>query len=433
MPRKRILTASLLAALSPAIACAGPLASLYQLAMDNDPQLKAAQATYAADGEALAQARGQLLPQVSASANTTYNDTASYQGNSHGYTLTLSQPVFDANRWFQFKQGQTLNTRAQAEFSLAQQNLILRSTSAYLDVLGAQSTLELAQARERALQKRLDQVNAQFEVGLIAITDVLDAQASYDAANVQLIEARGALRNSLEALERLAGQEVNLIAQLQADYPIQSVSPAIPEPWLTRALEQNLEYRISQLSEAASRHSLQAVRGDRLPSIQIEAQSGQTNQGSQTSDSDRIALTLAVPLFTGGTLSANIREADQRHRAALFTAEDQRRNVIEQTRSLLRDLNTSVESVKARAQSIKSRQTALDATEEGFSVGTRNVVDVLDAENALYEARQAYADARYQHVATLFRFKQAVGSLSPDDLLALDEWLESDVVELSFQ
>jgi outer membrane protein len=142
-------------------------------------------------------------------------------------------------------------------------------------------------------------------------------------------------------------------------------------------------------------------------------------------DSSSVALTLSVPLFSGGATSSQVREAQQNLYAAQYEREDRYREVTEQTRSLLRNLQTSVQSVKARMQSIKSRETALRATEEGFNVGTRNVVDVLQAEQALYQARLDYATARFNHVSTLFRFKQQLGTLSPDDLLSLDEWLKS--------
>ncbi|MBR9885812.1 MAG: TolC family outer membrane protein, partial [Oceanospirillales bacterium] len=396
--RRWILTTALMATLGSSQSYAGALHDLYLRALANDPQLKAAEATYNADREALPQSRAALLPQVGLSADTTRSDTRNFDGNSHGYTLALSQPVFDASSWFNFRRGQVLDEKAQTEFALAQQSLIQRTVDVYLAVLRAQSALDLAQAKERALKRRLDQVNAQFDVGLIAITDVLDAQASYDEAAVQLIDSQGALRNSLEAVERLGGGEAGTIAPLKSEYPIQSVTPTSPDSWLDRALQDNLTYRISQYDQEASRRSLQAARAERLPTLSLEMQNGESTQRGDWSDSNSIALSLSMPLYTGGSLSSGVSEANLRNQAALYNQEDQRRGLIEQTRSLLRDLNTSVESVKARAQSIKSRETALQATEEGFSVGTRNVVDVLDAENALYQAKLNYANARYDHV-----------------------------------
>ncbi len=409
---------------------AGALLNLYQQAMDADPQLKAAEATFQADSEVSTQTRSALLPQADLSANTTRTDTRDFDGNGHGYTLSLSQPLFDASAWFSFRRGQILEDQAELTFAQAQQDLILRSVDAYLGVLRAQSTLELAEAQERALSRRLEQVQAQFDVGLIAVTDTLDAQASYDEAAVQLIDAQGALSNSFEALERLAGAPIAEIQPLDPDYPIQSVEPADPSEWLQRAFEGNLDYRISQYDSQAARRALQAARSERLPRLAIEAQSGESTERGDWRESDSVALRLSVPLYAGGSLSSGVREADQRNRAALFSQEDQRRALQLQTRSLLRDLNTGVESVKARAQSIKSRETALLANEEGFSVGTRNVVDVLDAENALYQALLDYANSRYDHITRLFEFKQTVGSLSPEDLIALDRWLTDNELKV---
>lgn len=407
---------------------AGALNDLYQKALRNDPQLRAAEATFHADSEALPKARSALLPQLSLSADATHTDSsiASTDGNSHGYTLSLSQPVFDASRWFSFKRGELLSDRAKLVFSQAQQSLILRTVTAYLNALRAESTLDLAHARERAFKRRLDQVHAQFEVGLIAITDVQEAQASYDDAAVKLIDAKGALRNSYESLERLSGTLIDQVPLLKDSYPITSATPAIAKPWVKRALNDNLTYRISQIDLQAARRAAQVARADRLPTLALEARSGESTQRGDWNNNNSVALTLSMPLYTGGSLGSSVRETEQRQQAALYSREDSRRAVTEQTRSLLRDLNTSVESVKARAQSIKSRKTALEATEEGFKVGTRNVVDVLDAENALYQARLDYANARYSHIDTLFKFKQAVGTLSPDDLKALDAWLADE-------
>ncbi|WP_254262284.1 TolC family outer membrane protein [Marinobacterium weihaiense] len=411
---------------------AGALADLYQLALDNDPQLKAAEATYLAGQEAVPQGRAGLLPQINAGASYTHTDSGALDQSAkdRAWQVSLVQPVFDTTKWFTFQKSKVISEQARLQFDLAQQQLIQRSVNAYLGVLNAMSALETAQAQERALKRRLDQVNAQFDVGLIAITDVQEAQASFDNAVVQRIDAEGALANSYEALERLAGESLEQVDPLREDYPIEALSPADPAAWLEKARSGNLALKLSELGVETSRRDTQIARSGHHPKVNLEAAYGYSENEFQPTtgqwdDNSQVALTLSVPLFSGGGTSSRVREAEQGLYAAQYNREDQYRAVTEQTRSLLRDLQTSVQSVKARLQSIKSRETALRATEEGFNVGTRNVVDVLQAEQALYQARLDYATARFNHVSTLFQFKLQLGTLSPDDLLALDEWLDA--------
>ncbi|KAA0875905.1 TolC family outer membrane protein [Nitrincola tapanii] len=432
MIKKHVLPVLIGSVLTAGSAYAGPLADLYRLALENDPQLKQAEAQFMAGQEAPIQGRAALLPSAGLTANTSDSSAGS---RSSGYSVSLTQPLFAASDYYNFKRSELLAEQATLQFDLAQQQLIQRSINAYLGVLRAQSTLDNALAQERALQRRLEQVNAQFEVGLIAITDVQEAQASFDNAVVLRIDAEGALENSFEALERLAGSSVAQVAPLRADYPIQSVEPTTPALWLEKALQGNLELRLADLQSDAARRNVQSKRSAHLPSVNLglSHQNSRIHGDSSRSgweDDNRISLNLSLPLYAGGAISSAQRQAEHEQIASGHFVEDTKRAVTETTRSLLRTLQTSVQSVKAREQSILSRETALRATEEGFNVGTRNVVDVLQAEQALYEAKLAYANARIDHILALFNFKQTLGTLSPSDLIALDEWLDLDADSL---
>ena len=430
MKKTHLLSASALLALAlqGTQANAAALADIYQQALANDPQLKSAEATYLAGAEAAPQARANLLPSIGLAANTTWTETDTAEFNNNGYTVSLNQPLFDANAWFNFKQGEAQSEQARLTFEQAQQNLILRVVEAYLNVLRAQNNLETTQAQERAIKRRLDQVNAQFEVGLIAITDVQEAQASYDNARVARIEAEGDLENSYEALERLTGQEVGKADLLKEDYPVQTPMPETPDQWLDKAWRGNIGLRVADAAVEAARRSAQAARSNHLPTLSLDASYDYDN-GTATADNindtNSIGLTFSLPLYSGGATVSASRQTEQQMIAAQQDREDTLRAVTQSTRSLLRDLRTDVLSVQARKQSIKSSETALKATEEGFNVGTRNVVDVLNAEQQLYSAQRDYANARFDYVFNLFSFKQQVGSLSPEDLNALDQWLES--------
>ncbi|WP_027855851.1 TolC family outer membrane protein [Marinobacterium jannaschii] len=418
----------LVASLQAVPASAGTLADIYREAVKNDPQLRAAQASYRATAETLPQAKAGLLPDISLSGNQTWNDTDSKSFDNTGLTLSLTQPVFDASRWYSFQRGKVISEQARLQFDQSAQNLIFRTVDAYLNVLRAINNLETNQAQERAIKRRLDQVNAQYEVGQIAITDVQEAQASYDNARVARIEAEGDLDNSYDALERLTGSTVNEVETLRDNYPIEAPEPPEAKPWLEKARKQNLGIQISDASVRSARENIRISRAGHSPTVNLNA-SYDYDDGSFTTDDSiettSIGLSFKLPLYQGGGTSSRILESEYRLTEAMENREDTLRDVTQQTRGLLRNLRTDVLSVSARAQSIKSSETALEATELGYNEGTRNVVDVLNAEQQLYAAQRDYANARFGYVTNLFRFKQQIGTLNPDDIEVLDQWLES--------
>jgi len=409
---------------------AGALSNIYQRALDQDPQLKAAEALSKAGAEALPQSRAGLLPSISLTGNTTWIEAETADFNNHGYTVNLSQPLFSAASWFTYQQGIAQSEVASLEFDQAQQNLILRVISNYLAVLRAQTTLETSQAQERAIKRRLDQVNAQFEVGLIAITDVQEAQATYDNARVARILAEGDLDNSFQGLERLTGQPVGTIDPLSKEYPIENINPVDPQAWLEKAMAGNLSLKVAEANTEAARRQAQAASSGHLPTISLTA-SYDRDKGTATgnddwADTNQIGLTLSMPIFSGGATSSKSRQAEYSFSQARFNQDDALRSVTQDIRNLLRNLQTNVLSVAARKQSILSSETALRATEEGYNVGTRNVVDVLQAEQQLYSAQRDYANARFDYIQNLFDFKQKVGTLSPDDVIGLDQWMKPE-------
>ena len=401
---------------------AGMLADLYQQARNYDAQLLAAQAQSNAGGLAAEIAASYLKPTVSLTGSS---NKANGSDLSNGATLSLEQPLFNLQSVYGYEQAQTLTEQAKLGLSLAEQGLIIRVVNAYLDILSAQATLEVAESRERALSRRLDQVNAQFDVGLIAITDVLEARASYDDARVGLIDAKGALTNSYEAMERISGSAVNAVDPLSGDYPIAGLSVSDTEQWVAKALQGNLELQSAQLSEQAANQNLEVKRAAGKPTLSFSASltTGNDQFMARSSDSS-IGLRLNIPIYTGGRTGSEELKAAYEAEQKGYDYDDTLREVTQNTRSLVRDIETSVASVDARLKSIESRETALEATEQGFEVGTRNVVDVLDAENALYVARQNYVDSRLGHIRLQFALKQAIGTLAPDDLATLDNWLK---------
>lgn len=419
--RSKLSTA--IAALSLAsVGQAGMLADLYQQARNYDAQLLAAQAQANAGSLQADLALTLLKPTLSLTGNSSKTNGSEL---SNGATLSLEQPLFNLQSLYGYEQAQTLTEQAKLGLSLAEQGLIVRVVNAYLDILSAQATLEVAESRERALSRRLDQVNAQFDVGLIAVTDVLEARASYDDARVGLIDAQGALVNSYEAMERISGSAVNSVDPLSEDYPIAGLAISDTEQWVAKALNGNLELKSAQLSEQAANQNLEVKRAAGMPTLSFSASLNTGNDQFMARSSDSsFGLRLNIPIYTGGRTGTEELKAAYEAEQKAYDYDDTLREVTQNTRSLVRDIETSVASVDARLKSIESRETALEATEQGFEVGTRNVVDVLDAENALYVARQNYVDSRLGHIKLQFALKQTIGTLAPEDLATLDNWLK---------
>ena len=433
----RLLLAAL-AIVGAQAATAATLQDIYQQALRSDPQLKAAHAVFNADREVEQQSLSALLPGINLSADTSYttiSPSGIRDGNSYGYSLDWRQPVFRAEEWFNLQSSKTQVRRAEVELSSQQQLLIQRAVEAYLDVLLAQTSFETTESVEAAVKRRLDQVRAQFDVGLIAITDVEEARASYDEARVARIVAEGRLDTSFESVDRLTGQYWTQLDPLSSAFPVSTLTPAEFQPWVDKALAENLQLQLAALDVSTAEQLREASRARHLPSIDLVAGYGR-DQGARSLDpsgdsqnTGSIGLSLNLPLYLGGRTTSQLRESGYRWDASIQLREDTRREVVQATRSLHRDLMTDVESVAARKQSIVSSETALEATATGYSVGTRNIVDVLQAERTLYTAIEAYQVARYLYIRHLVQFKVAVGTLSPDDINQLDRWLVKPGVE----
>lgn len=447
-------------ALTASLAQAQSLQEIYELALENDAELKAYQAQFKADQEQEILARSGLLPQVSASYDYTETETSTVADSlvgldasgagiireiesfsdttSKGYTVSLSQALFDLPAWFNFQASKSLTAQAEATFAAQQQALIVRVAQAYFSVLRAQDNLAASKAQERALERQLEQTQQRFEVGLIALTDVHEAQAAFDLAQVARIIDDNNLAVALEGLSVLTAVEHERLYTLGEAFPIAPPSPADRSAWVGFALENNLQLKASRLNETAAQQNAKSKRLEHAPTITGSfSNSDFDTDGTSRQDSvfnvppssqreqDVIRLRVQMPLFAGGAISANRRRAAEQFNAARESRIALQRNTIAQTRSLHMTVMSDVSRVQARAQAIVSSQSALDATQAGYEVGTRNVVDVLNAQNALYAAKRDYANSRYDYVINQLRLKQQAGLLSPQDVLDLDRHLDA--------
>ncbi|WP_324731963.1 TolC family outer membrane protein [Pseudomonas paeninsulae] len=425
------------------------LVTVYQEAANNNADLAAARADYQARREVVPQARSGLLPNLSVGANL--SDTQTDVDTSSGsqslsrsgtvYQANLSQPLFRADRWFQLQAAEASSEQAALELSAIEQNLILQSAETYFAVLRAQDTLASTKAEEAAFKRQLDQANERFDVGLSDKTDVLEAQAGFDTARANRIIAQRQVEDAFQALITLTNREYVALEGIEHSLPILAPTPNDAKAWVDTAAAQNLNLQASNYAVNAAEETLRQRKSGHAPTLDAVASyqrgdndslgftnSGALGQPRFSSDAEQrsIGLQLNIPLYSGGLTSSQVREAYQRLTQSEQLRESLRRQVVQSTRNLHRAVNTDVETVQARKQSIISNQSALEATEIGYQVGTRNIVDVLDSQRQLYSSVRTYNDARYDYILNNLRLKQAAGTLSPADLEALEQYLKSD-------
>lgn len=422
------------------------LISVYHEAVDNNADLAAARADYDARKEVVPQARAGLLPNLSGGAESSSVRTSIDQPSMTTtrsavvYQATLAQPIFRADRWFQLKAAESVNEQAALQLSATEQNLILHTAESYFSVLRAQDTLASTKAEEAAFKHQLDQSRGRFDVGLSDKTDVLQSQASYDTARANRIVAQRQVEDAFEALTTLTNRQYNSIEGMRHSLPILPPTPNNAKAWVDTAAQQNLNLLASNFAVEAAEETLKQRKAGHAPTLDAVAQyktgdndgfglsnpnalqqrySGDVSQRS-------IGLQLNIPIYSGGLTSSQVRESYSRLNQTEQQREALRRQVVENTRNLHRAVNTDVEQVQARKQSIISNQSALEATEIGYQVGTRNIVDVLDAQRQLYSSVRNYNDTRYDYILDNLRLKQAAGTLNPGDLEALSRYLKAD-------
>lgn len=441
---------------------------LYQDAVNNDLTMRAASAKLRAGQENVNIARGALLPQIIAGAGISYNDndqgaditdidagfspdgyeqllTESTTITTKGWQAQISQQLFNMGSWYNFKAGQALSDSAEIEFRKSQQDLIVKTTRAYLDVLRAHNNLESSIAEEKAVKQQLDQTQQRFDVGLVAITDVYESRAVYDLAKVSRLTYEGVLESSYEGLTVLTGRKYSQIQPLSENLPITLPIPAEREAWLELALQGNPDLMMGRKTTASAKYKSDSARSAHYPTLSLSAIyrdqtiSGEKSFPTQNSDikvnadadvyteSTEISLQLTVPIYSGGTISANRRQAYAQYDQARETLAASERAITQGVRAAHISVLTSIQEVNARKQSIKSAQSAVDAIQAGYNYGTRNIVDVLNAQRNLFSSQRDYANARYDYILRLLELKQTAGVLNPSDIQALNQWISIDM------
>ena len=418
---------------------------IYNEALENDPTFKAAEYSYLSDKQIVVQGRAALLPSITISGSTNWNeyyqnDILQQDYNSFSKSARVSQPLFRLDTWFNFKRSKSLTDAAEADFAYEQQNLLLRTAELYFGVLRAIDNLNAAISEEKAIKKQLDQAQQRYEVGLSAITGVQEAQLAYDLSKAARINNEGNLFSAREALNALIGREIFSLDELGEGLEISNPYPNSKEEWVKLALENNYQLKAADLRKKAAKSNARSAASDRLPKIDIvgagsESETNQFNYEGFSINGQGIpvpavtgrrnySIQLSMPIFQGGAVYSKRKQAYAQYNEADENTLFAERRIIQEVRSQFSNVVTLVANVTAQQQAVISATSALEATQVGYKVGTRNVVDLLQAEKNLYSAEKNLANAKYDYILANLRLALAAGTISPSDIVEINNLLK---------
>jgi len=408
------------------------------LALASDPQLLAAQARSDAAGAGKLGAWSNFLPQLSGnrSRSRTYNqnqstsfrDTRGIKFVSQSWSLRADLSLFRWSNFAQLDRAEWSTAQGRANYTAAYQSFLVRVSTIYFGVLGAEDNLNFARSEEKAIGRQLDQAKQRFDVGLTAVTDVHEAQASFDAAQARTIVAENALDDAYEALRELTGEEIKHVDGLVEDIPLLRPDPEEIETWVDTAVAGNPGIATRIAAKKIAEADIEVARSGYFPTVDLnfQRQSGQRGGvfGGSTTDNS-VGININVPIFTFGKVTSQVRVAAFNAEAAEQDLVQQQRLVRRQTRNNFRLVVADISTVQARKQAVISAQSALDATQAGFEVGTRTIVDTLLSQRQLYDAQRQYAQARYDYLLAVLKLKQSAGNLGVDDTKHIQRLLHS--------
>lgn len=410
------------------------LVKIHELAKAQDIQLKIVLNQLQSTRFSLPQAKSANRPQVNLSANTSYQDkgnslTGDDKQNSYGYTLSLQQRLYNPETWSQVDAVEASIMQSEADYQVALQDLIVRVTGAYFDILSAQDNVDFAVAEKKAIGRQLEQAKKRFEVGLIAITDVKEAQASFDFSLSQEIIAINTLDNAREALQLIIGQILSEpLTTLGEQVDLIIPQPADRPAWVEQAQKFNLNLLSSKAALQAANENRKIARAGHKPTLDLIA-SYQDNEidSDLSGDFDTDDLTLSIqfnlPLYTSGRISGAVDQAEADYATAQNNLLLQKRLIAQQTNTAYLAVVSGIGQVNALEQALISSRAALEATEAGFDVGTRTSVEVLDSLRETFRARRDYSSARYDYLLNTLRLKQSGGRLNDEDIAIVNQWL----------
>lgn len=420
------------------------LLSIARDALENNASLLGSRAGVNATQEGEATARSAFLPQINAQAGVTRYDNHNSQyaqtGSSSSaaqkrYTatsssVTASQSLFDASSWYALKEAKRTTEQARLQLAGTEQTLLYNVANAYFTVLKARDVLDTYRAQEEAYARQLDQVRQQFKVGVVAATDVREAEASFDSAQAQRIAQESTLQVAFEALEQLTGKQYASLDALDEAMPIEAPVPARRDAWVDMATTSNLAVQAARAGIDVARESVKEARAGHLPTLSASASYsyGDSNRDAYHGydEGGSVGLTASLPIYSGGATSASVRKATYTLEQTQFNAEESLRQAIQSVNSYYAQSSNDVYTIRARQRAIVSSRASLEATRNGYEAGTRTILDVLNAQETYYSALASYAEARYDYVLHVLALRQNAGILDVNALSAINQWLRAD-------
>lgn len=415
------------------------LIQIYDLAVQSDPVLKEAEQILYSTREIKPQARSLLLPSFGLTAGTQYqNDKTSSRGflgrrdhrndtyNSQRLTASLTQSVYDRADWIRLDQSDDTIAQAGAEYSDSQIDLMVRTTTAYFDVLRAADLVRVQEAFQRANERQLEQSRQRFDVGLVAITDVNESQAAYDRSRADVITAKNDLNNQWEALRRIIGPVNVPLARLGERLPLTAPQPNDIDVWADTALKNNYGVIAAMEASQSAKKQIEIERSGHFPTLDLQAGYDLARTGAEfgtNRDTGFVAFNLSVPLYEGGLITSRTRQAGYDFRAAQDRLDQARRQVLNAVKDAFRGIVSSIGDVQARQAAVVSARSALESTQAGLEVGTRTQVDVLNSQQRLFQAEFDYLSSRYSYIINGVLLHQATSTLSRDVLVKGNAWL----------
>jgi outer membrane protein len=355
-----------------------------------------------------------------------YDESESYKESGLG--LNLTQPIYRQDRLVKLEQSDSTIAQAEADYASAEIDLMVRSTTAYFDILSAEDDLRVANAEREATGRQLEQAQQRFDVGLIAITDVHEARAAYDAARASEIAAENSLDNAWEALFEIIGPKAKShLAKLGDDLLLNPPVPNSLQDWSDTAQQQNYGIIAARSNLKVLEQEIDVSKAGHYPTLDlVGAYSMSRSDSDKATELDRgsIGLSLEVPIYTGGAVSASTRQSQANFRAAQQSLDQTRRAVNRQVRDAFRGVLSTISQVEALKAATVSAQSALESTQAGYEVGTRTIVDVLNVQRNLFSSQRDYLNSRYGYILNGLSLKSAAGTLSEGDLEAVNGWLE---------
>jgi outer membrane protein len=433
-------------------AAAADLLDTYHAAQGQDSVFSAARSTQQAGKEKLTQGRSTLLPTVTLTASSTYNNNqvqynqaglppTIFQGTSrfinNGAAINLVMPLYRQNNWQVYSESELQVAQSEAQFKSAEQDLIVRSAQAYFDVLAAQDAVNLAEAQKTAIAEQLAQAKRNFEVGSATITDTLEAQARYDLTDSQAIAAQSNLEIKERTYQQLTNELPKNLQPVGEALKMEAPQPADQEQWVAQAQLGNLQLASAQAAAELADKEVTRNRGGHYPTLDLVGSYGKNKinpvgdgtlgAGNNALDTDQttsyVGVQLNVPLFQGGSTNSKWREAEANRDRANAELESARRNVDLQTRQAYSGVVNGMSQVLALEQALKSSEKLLEASKLGHEVGVRTNLDVLNAQQQLYSTRKDLALAKYNYLISRLKLKSATGNLAEDELVAVNQAL----------